>query len=226
MTQELVGRVLATRSPEVARRSSVAAGGFYLLIGVIPLFLGLVGIGLVPDLAEPEQVLAVIAQKHLSTVLYILFAGALVSAILSTVDSALLAAAALVSHNLVLPLWPRTTERRKVLVARVMVVVLGLVAYVLALKAEGVHDLVENASALGSAGIFVVVMFGLFTRFGGASAALASLIAGIVVWSAGSLVPGFDYPYLASFVVSLFAYVGVAGAGKVIAAVRPGTSDA
>jgi len=47
----------------------------------------------------------------------------LISAILSTVDSCLLAAASLVSHNLVVPLNPRFGERGKILCARVGVVV-------------------------------------------------------------------------------------------------------
>ena len=79
-------------------------GSCYLLIGLIPLFLGMIGPGLVPDLADGEQILPILAQTYLPTALYIVFAGALMSAILYTVDSALLAAGALVSHNLVLPL--------------------------------------------------------------------------------------------------------------------------
>ena len=44
-----------------------------------------------PNLEEPEQLVTLLAQQHLSTFFYVLFAGALISAILSTVDSCLLA---------------------------------------------------------------------------------------------------------------------------------------
>lgn len=44
-------------------------------------------------------VLVQLAEQHLSTFLYILFADTLISAILSTADSALLAASALVERS-------------------------------------------------------------------------------------------------------------------------------
>jgi len=97
---ELVARVIAARSPQVARNATLAGGAMYLMIGMIPVTLGLLGLGLVPGLAEPEQVLPTLALQYLPTALYVVFAGALVSAILSTVDSALLVAGSLVSHNL------------------------------------------------------------------------------------------------------------------------------
>jgi Na+/pantothenate symporter len=84
----------------------VVAGGAYLLIGLIPVTLGLAGAVLVPGLEESEQVLPVLADRYLPTFLAVMFSGALVSAILSTVDSALLVAAGLVSHNVVVQLRP------------------------------------------------------------------------------------------------------------------------
>ncbi len=93
------------------RRSS--APRLYLGVGLIPVALGLAGPTLVPNLEEPEQVVPLLAQQYLSTFGYVLFAGALISAILSTVDSCLLAAASLASHNMVVPLNPSSTKRRK-----------------------------------------------------------------------------------------------------------------
>lgn len=98
------------------------------------------------------SIFATLAQQHLGTVAYVIFAGALVSAILSTVDSNLLSASSLASHNLVLRLRPGASERTKVRTARIGVVVAGLVAYALAFGSEGVYRLVEEASAFGGAG--------------------------------------------------------------------------
>lgn len=205
--QELVARILASRSPAVASGSSLAGGLVYLVVGLIPVALGLVGFKLIPDLAEPEQVLPLLAQKHLSPFLYVLFAGALISAILSTVDSALLAAAALVSHNLVLPLTGARTEAVKVRTARLCVIGFGLVAYVLALASDGVHELVEQASAFGGAGIFVVVLFSLMTRVGDSACAAAALLAGILAWQLGRFVFELKTPYLFSMALSAGTYL-------------------
>ncbi len=206
---ELVARVIAARSPAVARSATLAGGFMYLGIGSIPVLLGLLGLSLVPGLAEPEQVLPTIAQQYLPTVLFVVFAGALVSAILSTVDSALLVAGSLVSHNLMVPLLPGIDERGKVRIARIAVGLFGVVAYLLAVRAERVYELVEESSAFGSAGIVTVVLFGLFTRFGGPGAAVASLLCGVVSWVAGAHLLELPYPYLTSLAAALLAYVGV-----------------
>ncbi|HYE36376.1 sodium:solute symporter family protein [Methylocaldum sp.] len=208
--QELCARILASRSQRVARASCLAGGGLYLLVGLMPVFIGLLGVQLLPGLEDPEQILPKLAQQHLSTFAYVLFAGALISAILSTVDSALLAASALVSHNLVIPLAGTVSEQGKVRIARTGVLIFGIVAYVLALYADGVHELVEEASAFGGAAIFVVILLGLFTRIGHAKSAAAALIVGMIAWLVGSYAMELATPYLASLVASLLAYLIVA----------------
>jgi SSS family transporter len=206
---ELVVRVIATRSPQVAQRSTLLAGGVYLLFGLIPASIGLIGVALVPELADPEQILPMVAQQYLPPLLYAFFAGALVSAMLSTVDSTLLVASSLVSHNVIVPLRPDMPERRKVWIARAGVATFGAIAYGLALTAEGVYALVEDASAFGSAGIVVVVVMGLFTRRGGVRSAASALLTGIAVWILGAYILAFPYPYITSLAAALIAYLTV-----------------
>ena len=133
---ELVARVLATRTPTIARNSFLAGGAAYLGIGLIPVTLGLIGAEVLPGLEDAEQIVPRLAQLHLPGMLYVLFAGALVSAILSTVDSTLLTASSLVSHNLIVPLRPHLSEAAKVRSARIGVALFGVLACVMALSAE------------------------------------------------------------------------------------------
>jgi len=140
----------------------------------------------------------------------VLFAGALLSAILSTVDSALLAAASLVSHNLIVPLVPGIAESAKVRLARGGVVAFGVVAYGLALQDTTVYALVETASALGSAGVFVIVVLGLFTKIGGPRAATAALLVGCGVWVFGTASEMLAAPYLAALAGAFAAFLAVA----------------
>ncbi|HJU75533.1 MAG TPA: sodium:solute symporter family protein [Gemmatimonadaceae bacterium] len=209
VTAEIVGRIIATRTAEVARRASLLAGTMYIAIGLIPVFVGIVGYRLVSGIDDPEQLMAVVARTALPTVGYAIFAGALTSAILSTVNSTLLIASGLLSHNLLIPTLGVTRERTKVLVARAGVGVFGIIAYVLALRSEGVFTLVEQASAFGSAGALVTFTFGLFTRLGGPVTALATLIVGTVTYLLGSY-GNFPQPFLLSLVVSLLTYLTAA----------------
>ena len=204
---ELLSRILGCKSASTARNATLVGAALYLVVGLIPATIGLVGPSLAPGLEEPEQLVAVLAQQHLSTFLYVMFAGALISAILSTVDSCLLAAASLVSHNLIVPLKPTLTDRQKISTARIGVAAFGILAYVIALHAGGIYELVQTASAFGSAGIFVVGMFGLFSRVGGAPSAYAALVAGVVVWAAGEYWLEWSTPYVAALAAALAAYL-------------------
>ena len=214
LAAELVARVIATRTPTIARRATLVAAAVYLVVGLIPVALGLAGPALVPGLEHPEQVLPQLAARYLSPLLAAIFAGALVSAILSTVDSALLVAASLVSHNLVVPLAPRLSDAGRVRTARAFVAAFGVLAWVLALHAEGVYALVAEASAFGSAGIFVCGVLGLFTRIGRSASAHASLAAGAVVWLVGAYAADLDHPYLVSLGAALASYLALAGVGS------------
>ena len=212
---ELVSRVIATPTPQIARRSALAAAALYLLLGSIPLFIGLVGASIVPTVADAEQIVPVVASAVLPQLGYALFAGALISAILSTVDSTLLVASGLLSHNLIVPIARITDERKKVLLARAGVMLFGVIAYTLALHAEGVFALVEQASAFGSAGALVTITFGLFTSVGGPKTAIATLVAGLLAYLS-ALASGLPLPFLTSLAVALATY----GIGSAAGAIR------
>ncbi len=208
---ELVSRVIACRSEGVAVRSSFSAAGIYFVAGAIPALLGLIGPSLMPGLENPETLLPSLADAYLPPVLRLVFVGALVSAILSTVDSTLLVTGSLVSHNVAVPLLKargrEVTEAGKVRLARIGVVVFGVVAYVLARSADGVYALVEEASAFGSAGLFVVILLALFTkRWGGKWAATGGMLGGFLVYIAADKVLHTPYPYLTSLAAAVVGY--------------------
>ncbi len=207
--QELASRVMASRSARVARNATYVAAMVYLAIGMIPALLGLAGPTLIPGLTESETFLPQLAHAKLGPILAAVFSGALISAILSTVDSSLLAVGALGSHNLVLRAYPRASERQRVIAARVGVVLAGLGAYALAFSEEGVYGLVEQASAFGGAGIFVLMCFGLFSRFGGRWAGCTALIVSIVVQLWGTYVAVHPYPFTLSLAISAVCFVAV-----------------
>jgi SSS family solute:Na+ symporter len=175
--QELVSRILGARSLSVARNSTLVASGIYMVIGCIPVLLGAIAHATMPGL-DTERVLSLLAIKHMSQFGFVIFAGALVSAILSTVDSSLLVCGSLVSHNLAPLIWPNLDETKKVRLARACVLGFGIIAFFLARTGESVHGLVELASSFGSAGVCIAVVMGLYTTRGGPKAALASLFAG------------------------------------------------
>jgi Na+/proline symporter len=114
------------------------------------------------------------------------------------------------------PLLAVPSEAKKLRLARLVVVIAGLVAYGLALSSESVFALVEEASAFGGAGLAVITIFGLFSRFGGVRAGYAGLLAGMgvqLVLAYGLHAP---HSYTWSLVASLAAFLLVGGAERAL----------
>ena len=207
---ELASRFLGARSAAAARNGTLIGGLMYLALGLMPIFLGLTGKTLLPDVGEAEQIVPKLAEVYLPAWSYALFAGALISAILSVVHAALHAPAAQVSHNIIVRIRPKMTEHSRLRSVRLTVLALSLFAFVLALSVERIKDLVELASAFGSAGVFVTTLFALFTRIGGPKAAASAMLTGMLVWMLGRFALHLAAPYLTAMVLSAIVYVAVA----------------
>lgn len=207
---ELISRFLGARSAAVAAVGVTTGGLLYLVFGIIPIYLGLAGSVLAPDLKESEELVTRLAEAHLSPLFYVVFLGAIVSAILSTVHATLHAPASQVAHNLLVRVRPDWPGRTRLWAARATVAAFTIVAYVLAASSEAVKELVETASAFGSAGVFIAMMFGVFSSFGGATSAAAAILAGVLTWFAGRYVAAFETPYVFALVSATLAYVAVA----------------
>jgi Na+/proline symporter len=207
---ELISRFLGARSGKVAATGTVLGGVVYLVIGMVPVFLGLVGPSLLPDVGDAEQIVSKLAERYLPGLLHVIFVGAIISAILSVAHSALHAPAAQIFHNIVARLDTGLSDRGRLWGVRLTVMALSIVAFGLSYSAEGIHQLVETASAFGSAGVFIAALFALFTTFGGAISAYTSILAGMLVWAGSKFGLGHDTPYLLGLAAALVAYVGVA----------------
>ncbi|NKF22767.1 hypothetical protein G7Y82_10605 [Solimonas sp. C16B3] len=223
--QELVARLLAARSPQLARGAAVGGALLYLAVGIVPVLLGLAAAASVGPGIEPEQLLSTLAQQHLPMPLYIVFLGALVSAILSTLSGSLLVAGSLAAHNVVSPLVQRAghvmSERAKLRWNRVAVVLFGVIAYALALGSDSMYELVEEASGLGSSGIFVMMVAALWLpRLGGVASAVAALVLSVGVYVLGEHVLGWSYPYVASLLAAAAGYLICVPLGRPAVAAR------
>jgi SSS family transporter len=222
VAQELISRFLGSKTAKVAMRGGLLAGGLYLVVGFFPLAFGLIGPGAGFDASNGDLFLPQLAAELLPTALFVVFAGALFSAVLSTVDSALLAAAALTTENLYSRVRTRADSREKLIAARVLTVAAGACAYLVATRGETIYGLVEIASSLGSAGLLVSLLIGLHTKFGDEWSALAALAAGLVAIGLGGWVYDLPGAFLGSILAALLAY----GVAALITGTKRKTSEA
>jgi Na+/proline symporter len=207
---DLISSVLGAHTATLAARGTLIGGLMYLVVGTVPVFLGFVAPSLIPNHPDPEQIVVRLAEVYLPGALHIIFVGAVISAILSVVHAALHAPAAQISHNIIVRLTPGLSDRAKLWSVRSTVMVLSVVAFLISLTSDTIKELVETASAFGSAGVFVATLFALFTRFGGPLSAYVSIASGMLVWAIARYGFQAQAPYLLGLVTALVGYVAAA----------------
>ncbi|SCA62501.1 hypothetical protein SCG7086_AA_00770 [Chlamydiales bacterium SCGC AG-110-P3] len=208
VSQEMIFRIVASRTPTIAKSSCILAAGLYLVVGLIPVALGLMGPHILPTLDGNDSVLMQIAETLLPLPIFIIFTGALVSAILSTVDSTLLSISAFMTHNLMGRFFYQRNEAGRLWLAKLSVVVVGLVAYAIALRDEGIYDLVIWASSLGTSGLAVVTVMALYApNYGNRLAACSTLIVGLIAEPILERIPGVQAPYLLTCIACIMCYL-------------------
>lgn len=182
MGQDLLQRFLASKSESVARWSSVTSAFFYFSLGLIPLFIGIAGRDILPNLEKPELLIPLLAQQYLSPLAFTLFACGLFSAIMSTADSYLLAGTSLLTNNVLLKIRPVDSEKKKIITLRIVNVVLAFMAFGLALLGPSIFDLMVHSGATLFVSIFVPASAALFLKRASPAAGWSSLIAGTASW--------------------------------------------
>ncbi|MFN4039864.1 MAG: sodium:solute symporter family transporter [Erythrobacter sp.] len=179
VSQEALARTLAARSPDVARRGALAGAAIYLTVGLIPVSFGLFGPALAPalgiTLGEGEAFLPSLAQALFPQWLYIIFTGALISAILSSVDSALLAVSGVATESGYRRLSPQASPRTMLRAARTATVLAAFVAALVAAQGESLRNLVLDAGAIAAV-LAVPIIAALSGRSRSGRAAIAAII--------------------------------------------------
>lgn len=214
MGQDLLQRFLASRSETVARYSGIVGAIAYMLLGLIPLFIGIAGREIIPGLETAEQLIPLLAKEYLSPIAFTIFACGLFSAIMSTADSYLLAGTTLVTNNVILKVWPVSQEKKKIFLLRVVNLLIACIAFALAFTGQSIFNLMVHSGTILFVAIFVPTSAALFWKGANTPAAWCSVITGIAGWlgfilSGESLTE--DHLYAgASFgaLISLIAYVG------------------
>ncbi len=208
VSQELVARVSGARTQKIATTSAIIAGILYLIVGLIPLVLGLLAPSLLGHVANSDETLILLANKYLPTTLNLLFSAGLVSAILSTVDSAFLAGSASLTRNVASRFVTLTSERQLKL-GRLFVVLMGIAACILGLSSENIYNLVIAAASFGTAGVLILFLIGLFTKIGHSLTGVLTLLTGLITTIIFDHLHPIPAPYVWSMLSSLFCFCSV-----------------
>ena len=180
--QDLLQRSLSSRDESVAQNSAYIAGIIYLTVGLLPVFLGIAATLTFPDLEDPEQVMMKLAQTYLSPLGMAIFIGALISALMSSADSALLAPASIIGNDLVRYLRPDIDAQSQLRVCRLSVPILGIIALYLALTHNTVYTLMIDSWSILLATLFVPLTAGIWWPKANRTGALWAMVSGAISW--------------------------------------------
>lgn len=222
--QDLVQRLMSAESERSAQRACFGAAVLYGLLGLMPVIIGLGG-GLMLNQDPDRDVVFQLGTQLLSPVWMILLVLAIVSTVLSTMVSAVLSPAALLSENWLRP-WLESRrgqilqESEALRLQRGLAMGVVAASVLVAWSGTSVYGMLESSYAMGLVGLAAPFLIGLRFSIGGALAARGAMLAGMVSWGL-HLALGWElwlepfserFPVaqeVAAFGISLLMYLGL-----------------
>lgn len=177
--QDLTQRMFASKSPRVAQTSCIAAGFLYWGAGTLPVMLALAAGLLIPN-TDTKATLPALAGAFLNPFLASVFVVVILSAVLSTITSAVLSPAGILAQNMLAkPLQGRIAPLQ---LNRYCVAFVAAASLVTALLGESAAELLGAAYEMTLVGLLAPLLLGLWTKPVSSLPALAAMLTGIGLW--------------------------------------------
>ena len=192
--QDLIQRSLSSKDSKVAVSSSVLSGFLYLMIGLIPIIIGFtarivlakhgITTATMGDDLENQVMprMAILILGNIHPILMTIFLSALISAIMSSADSSLLAGSSLMVRNVIDKLFPAKTTKSTLNRTRFVTIVLLVIATILAFTAKSIYALMVNCWTSQLVVVFLPVVIALYFPKTNRATAWAVMFLSTLVW--------------------------------------------
>jgi Na+/proline symporter len=184
-SQVLLQRVLAAKDEFTAKYSFIISGFLYLIIGLIPVTIGIAMFTYGLELPEGQQelVLPWVADFMLPPWASTLFVVALTGAIIGTVGDTCLITATMFGHNIYKYFKPDASTKDTLRMVRIAIPIVMISALVLALYFETIYKLIVFSGALQLTTITAAYVAGFYWKKANGTGAIASFFAGFISWA-------------------------------------------
>jgi SSS family transporter len=212
-TPEKIVRLYSMRDMHQIRRGILLTIVLVVTLNLMIMVLGLVSVVLFPSLPTGDLAMPMIARAVLPAFIGSLMLAAITSAIMSTAEALLIVAGSALSEDIFQTFFERSASpRRRLIVGRIGVFVVGVAPLLFVLTGVGKGELIQLIvllfSALMAASFFAPVIGGIFWRRATREGAIAAMLGGVAAAGAWKLwgAEAID-PVLPGFAVSVAAYV-------------------
>ncbi len=204
---DIAQRAFVAKDEKTAQRGMITAGLLYWTVGLIPVFIALIGItmvntGLLDTAAitsitgDSELLVPLLAKELLGPIGIGIFAGSLIAAVLSSASTSLFATAVLLSNDIYKPLFMKrkSNDKKLVLVTKLSVVLVGILAILIGLVSDNLYDLTIFAFTLLFGILFFPFVFALKSKRANSHGVLAGMFVGLAVNLVGCIIQGTVIP--------------------------------
>lgn len=209
----VVVRHMSMKSTRTVKGAIMWAATWNQLFVFTPYLLGLIGILLLPNLADPEMVIPELAYTFFPGIFAALLLSAVMAAIMSTSDSLLMQAGTILSRDVYQRFINKKADQRQmVLVSRLLILIGGIVGIIVAVyEPPSVFALVIFAFGTLGNSFLVPYVASVYWKKANGTGALFAMIGGAVTnilwtslnWEAVTAV----HPFLAGLIISFLGMV-------------------
>lgn len=210
---DIAQRSFIAKDEETARKSAIGAGMMYWIFGLIPIFLGFVGITMVKQgtisadmiQSDSELLIPLIAKVVFSPIPAAIFLGSLLSAVMSSADSSLFASSVILS-NLVKLVLDRFSAgdvlkgKKGLLLIRLCIVLVGSLAILVGIIAQSLYDLMIFSFSMLFGMLFAPMVLGIYWKKTNEPGAIVGALGGFFFIVIGAimqstLIPGPEWVF-------------------------------
>ncbi len=180
----LTSRALAAKDESSATRGFVYGGFIYLILGMIPVIVGMCVFILKADIPEAnlDDIFPWFVHNYVPEWIAVLFFVAAASAIVSTAGDTVLTSGALVGHTALKMLKPEASDRHRLLATRIAMIVFTCTGLLFGLAMGNLYNLLVFAGAIAFPVMSSTYLCGILWKKANSTGALASILSGAASW--------------------------------------------
>ena len=180
----LTARALAAKDESAASRGFVYGGFIYLVLGMVPVIVGMCVFILKADFPEAEldNVFPWFVQNYLPGWLVILFFVAVSSAIISTAGDTVLTTGALLGYTALSVVKPESTDHQRLVATRIAMAFFAVAGLMFALALGDLYRLLVFAGVIAFPVLAPAFICGVLWKQANVTGALTAAAVGIVSW--------------------------------------------